>query len=108
MAKILQVNYTLEGSAAEFMAGCVPLAPVLADVPGLRWKVWLANEAEHEGGGIYLFEDNRALEAFMNGPIIERLRAHPAVRSVSLKPFDVQDALSRVTRGPVERESQHA
>ena len=73
----------------------------IAAVDGLRWKVWLMNEDESEAGGIYLFEDSASLDAYLNGPIMAGVSAHPALSGFSVKRFDVMEALTAVTRGPV-------
>ena len=59
-AKILQINYKLNGPRAEYEKENLPYAQPIADIPGLRWKVWIINEAQSEAGGIYLFEDDAA------------------------------------------------
>ena len=45
-AKILQVNYKLNGPRAEYEKENLPYAQPIADIPGLRWKVWIINEAQ--------------------------------------------------------------
>ena len=99
--KLLQINYQLDSAVSEFMGKSIPVANIVATVPGLRWKIWLKNETADEGGGIYLFEDTEALKSFIEGPIIARLRSHPAVVNVSVKEFDVPEELSTITRAPV-------
>jgi hypothetical protein len=101
MPKILQINYKLSSSVSSFMKESNPVADALAELAGLRWKIWLVNEAEQEGGGIYLFDDSAALEAFLRGPIVARLKAHPAMREVQIKQFDAWEELTKVTRGPI-------
>lgn len=101
MPKILQINYTLNIPVQEFVQGIAPVAQVLSTVPGLRWKIWLASEAKNEGGGIYLFDDDDSLRAFQEGPIIAQLKAHPALWELHMKSFDVADAPTAVTRGPL-------
>jgi hypothetical protein len=104
MLKILQINYKLTTPAADFLANAVPAARAISEVSGLRWKIWLKSETENEGGGIYLFEDEAALEAFLSGPIVEKLKSHPALREISVKKFDVAADLTELTRGPVQIE----
>ena len=58
--KILQDNLNFSISRTELEAAWLDAAQPIADTPGLRWKVWLMNEAEHEAGGIYLFESEGA------------------------------------------------
>ena len=101
MPTILQINYKLSSSVASFMKEANPVADALAAVAGLRWKIWLVNEAEQEGGGIYLFDDTAALAAFLEGPIVARLKAHPAMREVQIKQFNAWEELTKVTRGPI-------
>lgn len=101
MPRILQVNYRLNTPVSGFLEKSEPVAELLATVPGLRWKIWLKSESESEGGGLYLFEDDDALNAFANGPILEKLRANPVVEDVTVKKFEVPVELSAITRAPV-------
>ena len=49
---------------------CLPAAQPIADIPGLRWKIWLMKEKEQTAGGTYLFENEAALQSYMAGPIL--------------------------------------
>ena len=49
---ILQVNFKLNVSPAEYRKMCESVAQAVADVPGLVWKIWLLNEQEGVAGGI--------------------------------------------------------
>ena len=98
---ILQVNFKLNVSPAEYHGMCKSLAQMFSEVPGLRWKVWLLNEPENEAGGIYLFESQQALQDYLSGPIVAQLKTLPAFRDISVKRFDVMDEVTAVTRGPV-------
>ena len=100
MPRILQINYKLSSSVSGFMKESNPVADALAAVAGLRWKIWLVNEAEQEGGGIYLFDDSAALETFLKGPIVARLKAHRYARA-SDQAVDAWEELTKVTRGPI-------
>ena len=99
--KLLQINYQLNSAVSDFMRESKPVADIIANVPGLRWKIWLKNDDENEGGGVYLFEDSEALKSFVHGPIVAKLRSHPAVVDVSLKEFDAPKDLSSITRAPI-------
>ena len=68
---------------------------------GLRWKVWLLNEAASEAGGIYLFEDEASVKAFLDGPLAASVSSHPAFSEMSIKQFDVIADATATTRGPV-------
>jgi len=101
--KILQINYKFGIPAAEFSRAMLPAAQPIADSPGLVWKIWLMNEADSEGGGIYLFEDEAAVNAFLGGPIVSALKANPIVSDIRVKMFGVSEAHSLITRAPIGR-----
>ena len=46
--KVLQVNFTFATSRAELEDAWLQIAQPIADVAGLRWKVWLANGAQRQ------------------------------------------------------------
>ena len=101
MLKILQINYRLGTPVSAFLNESGPVANVLSTVPGLRWKIWLKNENDNEGGGLYLFEDGEAVRNFVDGPVVAKLRSHPAIADVSVKEFDIPAELSSITRAPI-------
>jgi Putative mono-oxygenase ydhR len=100
--KILQLNLNFSISRADLEAAWLEAAQPVADVPGLRWKVWLMNEAEQEAGGIYLFESEAAAQSYLAGPIVAALKSSPAVSNISAKLFDVLESHSAITRGPLK------
>ncbi len=100
--KILQLNFKFSVSSAEYEQAVSPLANDFAAVDGLIWKVWLMNEKESEAGGIYLFEDESSLKAYLDGPLAGKVKSHPALSDMSAKVFDVMDKVTAITRGPVK------
>ena len=103
--KLLQINFPFAGPWGEGMTdACTDLAHLRAETPGLLWKVWLENAETGEAGGIYLFEDERLLRAF--------LEEHTArlcsfgIEGIEAKTFEVNGPLTLITRGEfgVERE----
>ena len=99
--RILQINFKFNVSRGEYEQAVSPLASEVAVVAGLRWKVWIMNEAESEAGGIYLFDDEASVNAFLEGPIVAQVTSHPALSDFGVKQFDVMEDLTAVTRGPV-------
>jgi hypothetical protein len=98
---ILQINYKFSSTRAEYDALVTPLAEPIASVPGLHWKIWLMNEANNEAGGIYLFENLEAAQAFATSQTVADFLANPTIREPSAKFFEPVENLSRITRGPV-------
>lgn len=100
--KILQVNFTFSGvSGAELEQAFLPIGQAIADTPGLRWKIWLMNEAEHAIGGVYLFDDEASMQGYLNGPLVAGAPHDPRLSNASVKMFDIMEAGTAITRGPV-------
>ena len=95
------ITYQLRDiSQADYLAHMVePDAPVLANVPGLISKVWLADEAKNSFGGFYLWEDKSAMEAFMHSDLVKAVVSRPFVQNVSSVDFEVNQRASSITRG---------
>jgi Putative mono-oxygenase ydhR len=98
---ILQVNFKLNVSSAEYRKIADSVAQTIADAPGLVWKVWLLNEQDGEAGGIYLFQDEQSLAAYLSSPVIGQIKSLPQLREISAKRFDTIPELTAVTRGPI-------
>jgi hypothetical protein len=71
------------------------------EIAGLQWKIWLDGADERRAGGIYLFADRAAAEAYVNGPIAARMRANPDVQEPEIRIFDVRQRMSEITRAPL-------
>ncbi len=100
--KLLQIDFPFGGSSKDEMNNTLQdLAQSIAAYPGVIWKIWTVNEDTHEGGGIYLFEDEASLNAYV--PMhIERLKSS-GVTSVNAKVFDIPEVLTAIARGQLTR-----
>ncbi len=98
---ILQINFKLNVSSAEYRKIAESVAQAIADAPGLVWKIWLLNEQDAEAGGIYLFQDKQSLSAYLCSPIIGQIKSLPQLREISAKYFETMPELTVVTRGPI-------
>jgi len=99
--KLLQINFKFSITKTEYEEAVSSLAGAFANIDGLRWKRWVLNEAENEAGGLYLFNDQSALDTFLNGPLTEQVKSHPAFSNMTPKPFDVMPGPTATCRGPV-------
>ena len=102
MPHLLQINYKFSVTRAEFESGFDAIAAQIAQVPGLRWKIWLLNEAESRGGGIYLFDDEESARAYLEGPIVTAMRSLPVLSELSVNSLSVLEEPTAATRGPIE------
>ncbi len=100
--RILQVNFKFNVAGEEYKQAVAPLAEEIAAVLGLRWKIWLFNDATSEAGGILLFDDEPAVNAYLEGPVAAKVVNHPALSDFSVKQFDVLGDYTAITRGPVK------
>ena len=101
--QILQVNMHLTVPVADYKAQSMQVAPMIAQMPGVIWKVWLLNVAEQEVGGIYLFEDESTLQNYVSGPLAS-LTSDPSFKDIRINSFGIIDSLTAITHGPVGEE----
>ena len=99
--RIMQLNFKYSVTGAEYEQAVSGLASQFAALDGLRWKIWFINEAEGEAGGIYYFDDEASVNAFLAGPLAAQVTGHPALSDFSVKQFDVMEEVTAITRGPV-------
>ena len=71
------------------------------DVAGLQWKIWLDGSDERRAGGIYMFETKAAAEAYVNGPIVARMKANADIGELEIRVFDVRQRMSEITNAPL-------
>jgi hypothetical protein len=99
--KILMVTLDFSGSFPDLERDASRLANPIANVPGLRWKIWLANPDTNSAGGLYLFETEQALHKFVDGPIAAEITNRPDFTNITMKVFQVMENASRKTRAPL-------
>jgi hypothetical protein len=94
------ITFTLDGiDEAAYQAHAEQNAPMFAALPGLRAKIWLANEKTNTYGGIYAWDDVAAMGAYQDGKIFQGLRANPHMIDVTVRDFSVLAGPTKVTRG---------
>ena len=99
---ILIVNFNLGGITEEDYLGLVePIAPAFAGLTGLVSKTWLANKETNTYGGVYVWSDRGAMEAYKETDIYKGMQANPHFENVTITDFAVVESATRVTRGHV-------
>ena len=99
--QVLFVSFKLNTSSAEYIQEMKTLAGDILNAPGLRWKIWMINQAECTAGGIYLFDDLSHVQEFLASPLLDGLQHHPAFTNFCVIPFDVLEAETAATHGPL-------
>ncbi|WP_298446823.1 monooxygenase [uncultured Marinobacter sp.] len=100
MAKLLQIDFPFTGPFGSEMAEALrDLAVSITEEPGFIWKIWTENESEKDAGGIYLFKTEETAQAYLEKHTA-RLKGL-GVEKVHAKIFDVNEALSKITAGPI-------
>jgi hypothetical protein len=96
--KLLQINFLANGPWGEEMAATyADIARQIAQTPGLYWKIWPENPTTGETGGIYLFQDETSLAAYLE-MIMPRLNKL-GFQNISAKTYDVNEPLTEITHG---------
>jgi hypothetical protein len=92
------VQYQLAGiSPAEYEAEAERIAPAFAGLPGLIAKMWLGDPGEDVYGGVYLWSDRAAAEAYADGELLATARRNPALAGFRSSILDTLDAPTALT-----------
>jgi hypothetical protein len=102
MGKILQINFDYDIPFEHLSDASLArkVAQPIAEVKGLKWKVWLHNAEEKSLGGIYLFEDEASVKAYIDSEVA-KMASSSRLSNLSVKAFDVLLDHSKVTRAPL-------
>ena len=98
---MLQVNFNFSVSKEQYQEAVAPLADKFANLPGLKWKVWILNAENSEAGGIYMFDNQASVNEYLAGPLAKIVTTHPALSNFSIKQFAIMKDVTKITRGPL-------
>jgi hypothetical protein len=95
------VNFNLKAmSDVQFRQACdEQFAPAFAHVPGLMYKLWLADPDTNTYGGVYAWRDNQAMKDFLNSELFKTVASHPNFSDMTSKDFGILEGPTRVTNG---------
>ena len=96
---ITRFNYNLPADELKSLLSSV--APEFANVPGCQWKIWLIDEEKNEGGAVYLFKNEEALETFKASPLVASVLSHPALSNFDFRETDIVKEASEITKAPL-------
>lgn len=98
--QLLSIDFPYSGPwGGEMGAAFEGLARDIAAEPGLLWKVWTENRDQGRAGGVYLFADANAREAYL-AKHSARLRSF-GIENIAVQRFEANPQLSEITRAAV-------
>ncbi len=98
------VTFRLAGvDPAGYAAHCEAVAPKFAAIPGLRAKAWIADARTNTYGGLYAWQSQADMEAYVRGPVFGALRSNPLFADVTTQDFSVLEQPTRITQRDVSR-----
>ena len=77
---------------------CAELAPAFAAVPGLLAKIWLTDPDGARYGGVYLFADAAAGDAFLCSSLARIVASNPHFGGLTVQRFGVDEATTARTQ----------
>src|ERR1700750_3443893 len=84
------ITFRLDGiDYAAYQAHAEQNAPIFAALPGLRAKIWLANQQANTYGGIYTWAAVATMRASQDGKIFQGLQTNPHMIDVAVSDFSV-------------------
>ncbi|MEV4953990.1 YdhR family protein [Paenarthrobacter nitroguajacolicus] len=101
--KLLQVKYgrALAKDDNEQAERLMQSAIKIAGVRGLLWKIWIYDDEERTAGGIYLFDSEENARIWGDEVMEKSLKSHPGISGITKHYFDIDEDLTRRTRGPI-------
>ena len=97
MAVLLQIDFPFDGPFGKEMHQAMePLAQSISEEPGFFWKIWTENEATHEAGGIYLFENQEIAEKYLEKH--SKRLTEAGIKNIRARFFLINQPLSAITR----------
>lgn len=96
-------TYTIdEVSDAEFIEANHEFAQMMSGVPGLLAKIWLKGSDGSTYGGVYLWEDREAYEAFVASDLWASVEQDDSLSRLDSRDFSVMEDLTRATQPRLE------
>lgn len=93
------VNFHLKDlSEEDYHRQCEAIASAFANLSGLVSKTWLADSETNTYGGVYVWRDRQAMEAYAETDLYKGMLANPHLDGVTARDFAVLKNPTRVTR----------
>ena len=97
------INFNLVDMTEEgYREACDQLAPAFAALPGLLTKIWLCDSLTNTYGGVYLFADSDASDAYAASELFQTVGAFPNFTNITVRDFSVDEDNTRRTQPGIE------
>ena len=91
------INFGISVSQEDFVTEAEGVAPVFATMPGLIGKYWLGDEENGVYGGVYIWENKAACEAYKSGEGFSAVMNSMGFVDPTSKDFGVLERLTAIT-----------
>jgi quinol monooxygenase YgiN len=96
------VNFNLKDMTdTEFRSMADEAAPAFASVPGLISKIWLADAGKNTYGGVYIWQDAAAMEAYLASDLGKGVVGNPHFANLTSRDFEVLSGPTTISGGPI-------
>ena len=96
------VNFNLKDMTdAGFRSMANEVAPAFASVPGLLGKIWLADAGKNTYGGVYIWQDAAAMQAYLASDLGKGVVGNPNFANLTSRDFEVLSGPTTRSGGPV-------
>jgi heme-degrading monooxygenase HmoA len=96
------VNFNLKDMTdAGFRSMADEVAPAFASVPGLISKIWLADVGKNTYGGVYVWQDADAMQAYLASDLGKGVAGNPSFANLTSRDFEVISGPTASSGGPV-------
>jgi heme-degrading monooxygenase HmoA len=89
---------TEEMTEREFVDANQEFAAAMAEAPGLLAKIWLKDPNDSVYGGVYLWRDRDAFEAFVAGELWRSVLDDESISEVDSRDFETMEELTASTQ----------
>ena len=96
------VNFNLKDMTdAGFRSMANEAAPAFAGVPGLLGKIWLADPGKNTYGGVYIWQDAAAMQAYLASDLGKGVVGNPNFANLTSRDFEMLSGPTTSSGGPV-------
>jgi hypothetical protein len=97
------INFNLVDMTEKgYREACDQLAPAFAALPGLQAKIWLRDPSTNTYGGVYLFADREAADAYAASELFQTVGAFPNFANITVRDFAVDEDNTQRTQPGVQ------